>query len=545
MSKIKGSSSAIKMKYLLIVFATAVLVALPTRVYQLLALVDVSNGFYKESDVTIPLLYGIVAVFTIVFLVLSFLSKEVPSPKLPTGKNPILGVTSMVMVAGLAWDMVTVIKNTVPVNQGNSQIFISLLRSNLAEQGGALTILRFVFAFFAIIYFIVFAMSHLNGKASYKEFKLLAISPLCWSMTMLVSRLMNAISFTKVSELLFEIFMFMFMMCFFITFARISSGVFTEDCMWGIYGYGFAATLFAALVTIPRIVILAVGLKNVEGNEFSITHLTALVFILSYIFASLGVGFKDGIKNRRTVNEIVLPDVEKKASKDATKTEVVTEAVITEAVSADEEIAPEVAATEMINRQLAELEKEAEAEVIEEAIEEIAEEEPEAVEEVIEEITEEEPEVIEEVVKEAIEEEPEVIEEVVEEAIEEETEVIEEVSEEAIEEELEVIEEVAEEAIEEEPEVIEDVVEEATEEEPEVIEEVIEEITEEEPEVVEDVIEEVTEEEPEAVEDAVEKKEKKSFVSGLFKKSKVEENTSDNEFSAISLAELKNRKNEE
>ncbi len=530
MSKIKGSSSAIKMKYLLIVFATAVLVALPTRVYQLLALVDVENGFYKESDVTIPLLYGIVAVFTIVFLVLSFLSKEVPSPKLPTGKNPILGVTSMVMVVGLAWDMVTVIKNTVPVNQGNSQIFISLLRSNLAEQGGALTILRFVFAFFAIIYFIVFAMSHLNGKASYKEFKLLAISPLCWSMTMLVSRLMNAISFTKVSELLFEIFMFMFMMCFFITFARISSGVFTEDCMWGIYGYGFAATLFAALVTIPRIVILAVGLKNVEGNEFSITHLTALVFILSYIFASLGVGFKDGIKNRRTVNEIVLPDVEKKASKDATKTEVVTEAVITEAVSADEEIAPEVAATEMINRQLAELEKEAETEIIEEVIEEITEEEPEAVEEVIEEITEEEPEVVEEVIEEITEEEPEAVEEVIEEIAEEEPEVV---------------EEVVEEITEEEPEAVEEVIEEITEEEPEVVEEVIEEITEEEPEVIEEVIEEIIEEEPEVVEEADEKKEKKSFVSGLFKKSKVEESNSDNEFSAISLAELKNRKNEE
>ncbi len=541
MSKIKGSSSAIKMKYLLIVFATAVLVALPTRVYQLLALVDVENGFYKESDVTIPLLYGIVAVFTIVFLVLSFLSKEVPSPKLPTGKNPILGVTSMVMVVGLAWDMVTVIKNTVPVNQGNSQIFISLLRSNLAEQGGALTILRFVFAFFAIIYFIVFAMSHLNGKASYKEFKLLAISPLCWSMTMLVSRLMNAISFTKVSELLFEIFMFMFMMCFFITFARISSGVFTEDCMWGIYGYGFAATLFAALVTIPRIVILAVGLKNVEGNEFSITHLTALVFILSYIFASLGVGFKDGIKNRRTVNEIVLPDVEKKAS----KTEVVTEAVITEAVSADEEIAPEVAATEMINRQLAELEKEAETEIIEEAIEEITEEEPEAVEEVIEEITEEEPEVVEEVIEEITEEEPEVVEEVIEEITEEEPEAVEEVIEEITEEEPEVVEEVIEEITEEEPEAVEEVIEEITEEKPEVVEEVIEEITEEEPEVVEEVIEEVTEEEPVIVEEADEKKEKKSFVSGLFKKSKVEESSSDNEFSAISLAELKNRKNEE
>ena len=347
---------------------------------------------------------------------------------------------------------------------------------------------------------------------------------------MLVSRLMNAISFTKVSELLFEIFMFMFMMCFFITFARISSGVFTEDCMWGIYGYGFAATLFAALVTIPRIVILAVGLKNVEGNEFSITHLTALVFILSYIFASLGVGFKDGIKNRRTVNEIVLPDVENKASKDATKTEVVTEAVITEAVSADEEIAPEVAATEMINRQLAELEKEAETEVIEEAIEEVTEEEPEAVEEVIEEITEEEPEAVEEVIEEVTEEEPEVVEEVIEEITEEEPDVV---------------EEVIEEITEEEPEVVEEVIEEVTEEEPDVVEEVIEEITEEEPEVVEEVIEEITEEEPAIVEEADEKKEKKSFVSGLFKKSKVEESSSDNEFSAISLAELKNRKNEE
>ncbi len=454
MSKIKGSLSAIKMKYLLIVFATAVLVALPTRVYQLLALVDVENGFYKGSDVTIPLLYGLVAVFTIVFLVLSFLSKEVPSPKLPTGKNPILGATSIVMVAGLAWDMVTVIKNTVPVNQGNSQIFISLLRSNLAEQGGALTILRFVFAFFAIIYFLVFAMSHLNGKASYKEFKLLALSPLCWSMTMLVSRLMNAISFTKVSELLFEIFMFLFMMLFFITFARISSGVFTEDCMWGIYGYGFATALFAALVTIPRVVMLAVGLKNVEGNEFSIVHLASLVFILSYVFASLGVGFKDGIKNRRTVNEIVLPDVEEKESKGATKSEVVTEAVITETVSVDEEVAPEIAATEMIDRQLAELEK-------------------------------------------AAEEEADVVEEVAEEVIDEEPEVIEEIAEEVIEEESEVIEEIAEEVIDEEP------------------------------------IE------------VVEKKSKKSFVSGLFKKSKAEEDTSSNEFSAVSLAELKNRKNEE
>ena len=228
MNKIKGSSSAIKMKYLLFVFAAAVLVALPTRVYQLLALVDSSNGFYKESDVTVPVLYAVMVVFGLLFLVLSFISKEVPSPKLPTGKNPILGVASFVMVAGLGADMFSILQKIIPANQGGSAIFISLLKSNLSKNGGTFTIFEFIFAFFAIIYFIVFGISHLNGKASYKEFKLLALAPLCWSMTVLITKLMNAISFIKVSELLFEIFMFVFAMLFFLTFARISSGVFTS-----------------------------------------------------------------------------------------------------------------------------------------------------------------------------------------------------------------------------------------------------------------------------------------------------------------------------
>ncbi len=308
MNKIKGSSSAVKMKYLLFVFAAAVLVALPTRVYQLLALVDASNGFYKESDVTVPVLYAVVVVFGLLFLVLSFISKEVPSPKLPTGKNPILGIASFIITAGLGWDMFKTLSDIIPVNQGNATIFMSLLKTNLAERGGTFAILEFIFAFFAIIYFIVFGISHLNGKASYKEFKLLALSPLCWAMTGLVTKLMNAISFVKVSELLFEIFMFVFVMLFFLTFARISSGVFTEDSMWGIYGYGLTASLLAAIVTIPRIIISLVGLDAVEGYEFDFSHLTVLVFVLAYVFASLGVGFKDGLKNRRAVNEIDLPD---------------------------------------------------------------------------------------------------------------------------------------------------------------------------------------------------------------------------------------------
>ncbi len=425
MNKIKGSSSAVKMKYLLFVFAAAVLVSLPTRVYQLLALVDTTNGFFKESDVTIPVLYGVVVVFGLLFLVLSFISKEVPSPKLPTGKNPVLGVASFVMVAGLGFDMFKTLTEIVPLNQGNAGIFLSLLRNNLVENGGMFTILQFVFAFFAIVYFLVFAISHLNGKASYKEFKILALSPLCWSMTVLIKNLMNAISFIKVSELLFEIFMFVFVMLFFLTFARISSGVFTEDSMWGIYGYGLTASLLGAIVTIPRIVIMFVGLDAVEGNEFNFVHLATLVFVMAYIFASLGVGFKEGIKARREVSEIELPDEDVVVKKDdyneffemdeedetieySEELEIIEPEVIEPEVIEPEVIEPEVIEPEVIEPEVIEPEV-IEPEVIEPEVIEPEVIEPEVIEpEVIE------PEVIEpEVI------EPETIETIAEETKEE------------------------------------------------------------------------------------------------------------------------------
>lgn len=310
MNKLKGSLGAIKMKYLMFVFAVAMLAALPTRVYQLLAIVDYNNGFYNGSDITIPVLYGAVFLFAIIFMVLSFLSKEVPSPKLPVGKNPVLGVASIIMIIGLGWDILSIERQVVPQVQGgfSFDMFKSLLASNLEQNGGIFLVLQFVFAIFAIFYFIIFSVSNLNGKASYKEYKLLALSPLCWAITMLISKLMTAVSFISVSELLFEIFMLVFAMLFFLTFARISSGVFTEDSMWGIYGYGFSAALFGGLVTVPRIVCVIVGLPAVEGHEFNFSHFAILMFVLSYIIASLGIGFKDGIVNIRTLAEVELPD---------------------------------------------------------------------------------------------------------------------------------------------------------------------------------------------------------------------------------------------
>jgi len=165
-------------------------------------------------------------------------------------------------------------------------------------------------------------------------------------------------------------------------------------------------------------------------------------------------------------------------------------AVIHDIETLDADVVDE-AAEEVVEEAIEEVAEEAAEEVVEEAAEEVAEE---AAEEVVEEAAEE---VVEEAAEEVVEEAAEeVVEEAAEEVVEEAAEeVVEEAAEEVAEEAAEeVAEEVAEEAAEE---AAEEVVEEATEE---VVEEAAEEVAEEAAEeVVEEAAEEVVEEATEEV----------------------------------------------
>lgn len=308
MKKIKGSVGALKLKYIFIAFAVSLVALLPIRVYQLLSFVDPSNGFFTENNFTVQLLYVASAVFAALFLVVCYLSDDIPSSGIQVGKNPVLAVSSFVMVAGLLWDMFDIADGLLPLNQTNPQVFSSILQNNLEDKGVAVVALQLIFAFLAIVYFLSFGISHITGKGDYANSKILALAPAGWATMSLVSRLTNDIAFLKVSELLLEICMFAFLMLFFMSFARLSSGVYTDNCVWSVFGCGITAALFAALVTVPRIIILAVGLEPVTDNEFSFAHLAALVFVLSYVYATVGVGFKGGLETRRTVSELVLPD---------------------------------------------------------------------------------------------------------------------------------------------------------------------------------------------------------------------------------------------
>ncbi len=310
MKKIKGSLSAIRMSHLVVLFAVMAVSGLAIRTYQLLVMVNPTNGFFENANFTVPVLYGILAVGCVLFLALSFLSKNVPAPKLIEGRNIPLGLASFLAAIGFVWDIIVVARDVLP-DMGigmNSAVYDGLLSNYVKANGGVFVVFQFVFAVLSVFYFIVFGMSHFEGKATYKKISLLSIAPGCWAMFVLVSKLMKAVSFITVSELLFEIGMLVFTMLFFLTFARIVSGVFTVNSMWCTYGCGFPAAIFAGLISVPRGIILAVGRETVEGNDFSFTHLFLFVFITVYIVSTLGVGFKNSLKKMQSVSNIVLPD---------------------------------------------------------------------------------------------------------------------------------------------------------------------------------------------------------------------------------------------
>lgn len=76
--KLKGRFESIPMMAVLCIFAAGLVAILPLRTYQLMRLVEPETGFYSGHSATIPALYILLAVFTVVLVAISYLSGDVP-----------------------------------------------------------------------------------------------------------------------------------------------------------------------------------------------------------------------------------------------------------------------------------------------------------------------------------------------------------------------------------------------------------------------------------------------------------------------------------
>lgn len=294
--KLKSSVKMIHPDAIFLLFVIAVLVVLPLRVYQLTTIIDPATGFYTDlSNMTIVLLYTVAGAFMLFMLVLSFLSKNIPASIPPKGIKVPLGTAAVLLSVSMLIDAITQFSFLAVSFFESNNTGIPISFSEIISEIGAIPIfLQTVFALLSCIYFIIFAISYLTGKTTYAENRLLALAPLAWAIFRIIYRFMRAISFTRVSELLFELFALVMLMMFFIAFARISSNVNRKGNMWSIFGSGLSAAMFLLIVSVPRFVLMLIGRNDliVENSPFEIADLACAVFIIVYVLTVLRAGYK-------------------------------------------------------------------------------------------------------------------------------------------------------------------------------------------------------------------------------------------------------------
>ena len=282
--KLKGRFESIPMMAVLCIFAAGLVAVLPLRTYQLMRLIEPETGFYTGHSATIPTLYILLAVCTVVLVVISYLSGDVPV-RLWKRKNIGLGTVSLLFAVSLVVDAISQTENFLNilsernalVIQQNTSLFLYLIKT-----GGFALIFEVLFAVLSCVFFLFFGYHYITGKLDYSQFKLLAVAPLCWIMARMIFRFSRTINFKNISDLLLELFMLAAMLLFFLNFARICAHVDDRGAMWSLYGYGLPAALFGFACSVPRLVMVVIGRSSqlAAQSPFELCGLMASLLIL-------------------------------------------------------------------------------------------------------------------------------------------------------------------------------------------------------------------------------------------------------------------------
>lgn len=128
-----------------------------------------------------------------------------------------------------------------------------------------------VFGVFAAIYFMLFGISYFDGRTTYFQYRFLALAPLAWTTGRIIIRFMKKIAYVNVADLMLELFILAGMMIFFLSFARISSGLSNEKSMRSLFASGYVCIFFCALANVPRIVLMITGNSDYIPIEYPLS----------------------------------------------------------------------------------------------------------------------------------------------------------------------------------------------------------------------------------------------------------------------------------
>ena len=215
----------------------------------------------------------------------TFLSGKIPAAVTPKGKRIPLAIASVLAGAGFFYDAI------ISYLPGDNTTTATIIQN--AQSVSTFRHLQAIFAFIASCYFIVFAISYFAGHAFHKKLKIFSLAPLAWAVVCIFERITVIISVMRVSELFLEICGLVFLMIFFLSFARIASEINCKGSMWSVIACGSVAAMFILTYSIPRIMLMITGNSDslVNGYPINFAHIGSVVFILFFIVTVLRKGY--------------------------------------------------------------------------------------------------------------------------------------------------------------------------------------------------------------------------------------------------------------
>ena len=286
----KTRTGNVSAKALGLLLLAGLVVCIPFRLVQLFTNIEQNTGFFIENDWTVYCFYAVVVLFVIVLAVVAGSFGKIPASRPVLRRDKTLAICSFLFAVGIAYDVIFALAKVMRALTDGSLAngFFSVMFTD----GMFAQLLQALCGMAACIYIVLVALSYAGEKATYCDYRFLAIMPLFWALFRMVSRFMTKISFTMVSELLLELLMLAFMLLFLMSFARVSAQVNQKGEMKKIVRYGMPAAFLALLIGITRLVCTVGGRADLlaDGFQFSLADIGFGAFAVAYIFIHMRYG---------------------------------------------------------------------------------------------------------------------------------------------------------------------------------------------------------------------------------------------------------------
>lgn len=268
-----------------IVFIAAVILALPLRIYQYVAgILEPGTGFYAENSWSIYALYAVIIAAVAASVVIGIIKKKTLGFSSEATRNPLIGIFSALSAAGLVIDAfthLTVLRTSQP------SLYADTAPAGLPSHN--ILLIQIIVSLVTALFFVILTIGSFSGKTSGTEYRILSLTPVFWSIIRMVGRFMRTISYVRVSELLFEMVMLVFMIMFFMAFAQCNSKVNEKDCIWKVAAYGLPAALLALVCSVPRIILSLIGSADLIYSQSSVefADLGIALFIIAVVLTKV------------------------------------------------------------------------------------------------------------------------------------------------------------------------------------------------------------------------------------------------------------------